>query len=76
MNLSTPSIFEQLCLDGCIEGSHVLNTPDGFFLANRDLAEILAQKGIYNFLDSRGERLACDRFFDDWFWYAVPDGDA
>ena len=76
MNTSTPSTFEQLRLDGCIEVAHILKTADGFFLANRDLATILAQKGIYDFLDSQGDRLACNRFFDDWFLYAVPNGNA
>ena len=46
MNTSTPSTFEQLRLDGCIEVAHILKTADGFFLANRDLATILALKGI------------------------------
>ena len=75
MNMSTPSTFEQLLLEGCIEASHILKTTDGFVLADRSLAEILAQKGVRDFLDSQGERLACNSFFDDWFLYSVPNGE-
>jgi hypothetical protein len=41
-------------------------------MACKSLSDILAQKGILDFPDTDGTRLACDKFFDDWFLYAVP----
>ena len=72
---SVPLIFRQLQEAGCLSGSDIVNTRDGFYLAYRSVAQILAHKSILDFLDSEGRRLPCDRFFDDWFLYAVPDGD-
>jgi hypothetical protein len=70
---STPNIF-RLLIDGrIIENSDLLRTSDGFCMANKSVASILASKGIFDFPDSSGEVLACDRFFDDWFVYAVPN---
>ncbi|MBR4282397.1 MAG: hypothetical protein IKT35_01640, partial [Clostridia bacterium] len=34
---------------------------------------ILASKNILDFPDSSGERLPCNKFFDDWFLYAVSN---
>ena len=39
----------------------------------KSLADILSAKGILDFPNLSGKRLACDRFFDDWFLYAVTD---
>ena len=50
----------------------MLNTPDGFWLLCKSLAELLAEKEIFDVPDSSGERLACSKFYDDWFLYAVP----
>ena len=68
-----PKIFRLLQSDGSIKESDVLETRDGFYFIYKSLADILSNKGIVDFLDSAGERLACDRFFDDWFLYAVPN---
>ena len=71
-NNSIPEVFRRLQADGCIEAADIKNTEDGFFLVYRSLSDILAQKGISDFPDSDGVRLACSSFFDDWFLYAVP----
>lgn len=69
-----PSIFRQLQEALCLKENNIVNTQDGFFLAYRSLSDMLAEKDILDFLDSEGRRLPCNRFFDDWFLYAVPDG--
>lgn len=71
-----PNMFRCLLCDRSIEASDIAGTSDGFFLVNRSIANILSSKGVFDFPDSSGERLACSKFFDDWFLYAVPnDGD-
>ena len=67
-----PPVFRQLQAEGCLKETDILNTQDGFFLAYKSLSDLLAQKTVLDFLDSEGRRLPCDRFFDDWFLYAVP----
>ena len=68
-----PKIFQQLQSGGSIKETDVLQTRDGFFVVYKSLADILSHKGIVDFPDSQGERLACSKFFDDWFLYAVPN---
>lgn len=70
---SIPTQFQILLSDLCIGESDIRKTPDNFFLVYKSLSDILTSKNIFDFLDSEDERLACDRFFDDWFLYAVPD---
>ena len=72
---NTPQIFDFLLSDKCVELSEILKTEDGFFVINKSLSDLLLTKNICDFLDSVGERLSCDRFFDDWYLYAVPDDD-
>jgi hypothetical protein len=67
-----PNIFSRLLAEQCIDKAHIVKTCDGFFVANRSISSILATKGVFDFPDSKGERLACSKFFDDWFLYAVP----
>ena len=69
---NVPDLWRQLLSDMCIEERHVLSTADGFSMVKKSLADILAEKEIYDFLDSCDERLKCSNFFDDWFLYAVP----
>ena len=69
---NTPNIIRFLLSDRSIENSDIAGTSDGFFLVNKSIANILSSKGIFDFPDSDGERLACSKFFDDWFLYAVP----
>ena len=67
-----PKLFQLLQFDGNIKEMDVLQTNDGFWFVYRSIADILSNKGIFDFPDSSGERLACNKFFDDWFLYAVP----
>ena len=70
---SMPNTFRCLLSDMSVEKSDIAGTGDGFFLVNKSVANILATKGIFDFPDASGERLACNKFFDDWFLYAVHD---
>ena len=69
---NVPGVFEQLRSKGCITASDIVNTQDGFWMICKSLSDILAEKGILDFPGSGGTRLACNKFFDDWFLYAVP----
>ncbi len=73
MHKNMPNIFKRLLLDMCIDKYNILETSDGFYMVHKSLANILASKGIFDFPDSSGEVLACSKFFDDWFIYAVPN---
>lgn len=66
-----PNIFMLLLSDMCIDKHDIVKSSDGFFVIDKSIADILASKGIFDFPDSNGETLACNRFFDDWFLYAV-----
>jgi hypothetical protein len=66
-----PNLFHFLTSDGSIARSDIAATADGFFLVSKSIANILSAKGVFDFPDSGGERLACSSFFDDWFLYAV-----
>jgi hypothetical protein len=68
-----PTVFQQFIAEGLINQADILSTTDGFFMVYQSLSDILLVKDIRDFLDSEGDRLACDRFFDDWFLYAVPE---
>lgn len=68
-----PNTFQQLISGGVIQETDITKTSDGFFLVYKSLSDILLGKGILDFLDSEEERLPCERFFDDWFLYAVPN---
>ena len=70
---NVPKFLQSLLFDKCIAASDILATSDGFYMVYKSLSNILAEKGILDFLDSKGERQACNRFFDDWFLYAVPN---
>lgn len=72
---TTPMLFRQLQAVGCLKETDILHTRDGFSLAYRSVADMLAQKNILDFPNSEGKRLACSSFFDDWFVYAVPEQD-
>ena len=70
---ATPDIFQQLLSGGMITATDIRQTTDGFYFVYKSLAEILSCHGVLDFPDSKGARLACHRFFDDWFLYAVPN---
>lgn len=69
---AVPAIFLQLQSNECICATDVVTTQDGFGIVCKPLSDILAQKGIFDLPDADGTLLACDKFFDDWFLYAVP----
>ena len=71
---SIPQVFRQLISEGCLEENDILKTQDGFWMAYRSAADLLARKEIFDFPDPDGIRLLCSSFFDDWFLYAVADG--
>jgi hypothetical protein len=68
-----PGSFIRLIETKSINQCDIIGTDDGFFFVHKSLSDILAEKGIFDFPDSMGEVLPCNRFFDDWFLYAVPD---
>ena len=67
-----PNIFLELKKSNYIDSSDILNTADGFWMIHKSLSDILKERNVCDFLDSANERLLCNRFFDDWFLYAVP----
>ena len=73
MNI-VPAVFQQLLAHENISESEILHTRDGFWVICRSLAEILARSNILDIPNVDGTRFACDKFFDDWFLYAVPNG--
>ena len=70
--IRTPDIFVRLIEAKCVKEHDIISAEDGFFFINKSLSDILAEKDIFDFPDSSGEILPCNRFFDDWFLYAVP----
>ena len=68
---SVPKIFAQLEADGCISRADVHPTDDGFFAVFKSLSDILLEKNIRTYRNEAGQERLCDRFFDDWFLYAV-----
>jgi hypothetical protein len=66
-----PAVFQQLLSNEDIAENEIVHTQDGFWMICKSLAEILARKNIFEFTDADGTQLACDKFFDDWFLYAV-----
>lgn len=70
-----PDFFQKLVAGGCLADGDVQGTSDGFFAVSKSLAGILAARDITTFPNSRDQLWECDRFFDDWYLYAVPGGD-
>ena len=73
LHKTMPNIFKCLLSDTCIDKHDILGTSDGFYMVHKSIANILSVKDIFDFPDTSGERLACGKFFDDWFLYAVPN---
>lgn len=69
---TAPPAFAWLLEQGCISEKEIYSTGDGFIAVFKSLADILAVKGVVQFPDSEGKMLFCNRFFDDWYLYAVP----
>lgn len=66
-----PDVFNDLINMECVEKNHIVSTNDGFFAISKSLSEILANKNIFDFPDSDGQRLSCCNFFDDWYLYSI-----
>lgn len=73
-NAILPRFFRELTEKSCLSNSDIFATQDGFFAANSSLSQILLTRGITTFPNHRDEERQCDRFFDDWYLYAVPGG--
>ena len=71
-----PEVFETLIKLGYLSETKIYSTDDGFFAAATSVADILALRGITTVPDRQGEPLECRLFFDDWYLYAVSEGDA
>lgn len=63
-----PALFRELEL--CPSDVHT--TGDGFYAVTRSIAQILSDRGITTFPNDRDEQRRCDKFYDDWYLYAVP----
>ena len=55
---------------------HILHTNDGFRMVTASISDMLLSRGIDTLPDSDGKHLECRSFFDDWFLFAVPEGNA
>lgn len=69
-----PALFEEYISAGFISRENCVGTDDGFFAVSSSIAQLLAGRGILELPDSDGGSLPCERFFDDWYLYAVPTG--
>ena len=72
--MTMPYVFRQLLSKEYIKESDILHRRDGFLLLYKSLSNILSENNIFDFPNSEGKRLACSKFYDDWFLYAVPNG--
>ena len=69
---AVPPFFRELMRRGCLDAGEIRAASDGFCAAAKSLADILVGQGITTFLNDRDELRDCDKFFDDWYCYAVP----
>lgn len=74
MQIKLPRFFEVLNQDKYLSKTDIVYTPDGFYAVTRSIADILAGQNIRTYQNSRGEMRLWDRFYDDWYLYAVPNG--
>lgn len=71
-----PPFFRELASLGCLTANNVQRTADGFHAVTKSIADILIGKGITTFPNFQGQERMCDKFFDDWYLYAVPGNGA
>ena len=69
---AVPPFFRELMRRGCLDAGEICAASDGFYAAAKSLADILVGQGITTFPNDRDELRDCDKFFDDWYCYAVP----
>ena len=67
-----PAFFRELIRRGCLDAGEICSTADGFCAAVKSLADILVCRGITTFPNDQNQQRDCDKFFDDWYCYAVP----
>ena len=70
-----PELFEILIGLGCMSETAIHSTSDGFFAVTTSVADILACRGITTVPTCGGCILECSLFFDDWYLYAVSEGE-
>lgn len=73
--MNIPSFYQNLINSNCLTSGDIHKTGDGFFALSGSLSDILAAKGITVFPNDQGQERQCSRFFDDWYLYAVPQGE-
>lgn len=69
-----PPFFQELACCGCLTEDDVRHTSDGLYAATKSIADILIGKGITTFPNAQDQERDCDKFFDDWYLYAVSMG--
>lgn len=69
---SVPPVFWALIRQGHMLAGEVQCTSDGFFAVTKSIADILIDRGIFSLQSRQGQVLDCDKFFDDWYLYALP----
>lgn len=69
---AVPPFFRELIRRGCLDAGEIRSTADGFCAAVKSLADILVCRGITTFPNDQNQQRDCDKFFDDWYCYAVP----
>ena len=67
----SPPLFEQLVKQGYMSADEVFCTVDGWYASSRSLADIMREAGITMFYNDFGQARDCDKFYDDWYLYAV-----
>ena len=70
---AVPPFFRELVRRGWLDAGEIRAASDGFYAAAKSLADILVGQGITTFPNVRDEPRDCDKFFDDWYCYAVPE---
>ncbi len=70
-----PYCFSMLMDSGSINENNIEKTEDGFLCLNKSVSSLLAEKGIYTFPADNGKELKCDKYFDDWYIYAINKED-
>ena len=73
--MSLPLFFQNLIRQKLLTPESIHSTADGFFAADTSIADILKQRNILTFPNDQGEPRLCQRFYDDWYLYAVPAGE-
>lgn len=68
---SIPPVFQALIRQGAIAPGDVKCTSDGFFAVTKSMADLLMDQGISSLRSMQGRTLDCDKFFDDWYLYAL-----